>query len=56
MLEVYYSLTHFSHLALMLFLDLGHFFGELFLTKSDGLLLSVMNFLGFSIALDELVL
>jgi hypothetical protein len=55
-LQIYDSFTHLSHLALVLFLNLGHFLGELFLTESDGLLLTVMNLLGFSITLDELVL
>jgi hypothetical protein len=40
----------------MLLLDLGHLLCELFFTESDGLLLAIMNFLGFAIALDELML
>ena len=55
MLEIYDCFAYLSHLALVLLLNLGHFLCELFFTQGDGLLLSIVHFLGFSIALDELV-
>lgn len=55
MLEINDCFAYLSHLALVLLLNLSHFLSELFLTQSDGLLLSIMHFLSFSIALDELM-
>ena len=55
MLEIYDCFAYLSHLALVLLLNLRHFLSELFFTQSDGLLLSIVYFLGFSITLDELM-